>query len=168
MRGFVTGTAIIAALTLLVAGAGRAQEEKVGLEKLPKAVRDAVKAKFPGATLVEASQEKDDGKTVYEVTLKYRDHNHDVTYQADGVLVSVEKEITAKDLPPAVADTLAAKYPKASYKRVEEITKGTAVSYEVLLTTAQGRTVEVVVDPRGSVLNEEAQDGKVEEKGEKK
>src|SRR5438105_1127074 len=47
-----------------------AEEEDIPLDKLPKAVVEAVKAKFKGAELVSASEEKDaDGKTTYEVML---------------------------------------------------------------------------------------------------
>src|SRR5437660_12809324 len=107
----------LAVITGLVVGRGvRADEEKVPLEKVPKEVMDAVKARFPGAKLHGASTEKEDGKTVYEISLTYKDHHHDVTLQPDGKIVSIEREIAAKDLPKAVAEALAAKYPKATYK----------------------------------------------------
>ena len=57
-----------AALELLLkAGPGRADEEKVPLDKLPKAVADGFKKRFPKADPTGATKEKaDDGKTVYE------------------------------------------------------------------------------------------------------
>src|SRR5262249_61162175 len=116
------GAAVAVALVVLTAGA-RGDEEKVPLDKLPRAVADAVKAKFPGAELVGASKEVEKGETLYEGALKYKGHNHDVTLKQDGTVGSVEKEITARDLPRAVSKTLAAKYPQATFKKVEEITE---------------------------------------------
>jgi uncharacterized membrane protein YkoI len=147
------------ALAVLLTGA-RADEEKVPLDKLPRAVRDAVKAKFPGAELVGASKEVEKGETLYEVSFKYKGHNHDATFKADGSIVSVEKEITAKDLPRAVAEALSAKYPGATYKKVEEVTEGGKVTYEALLVTADKKTLEVVLDPSGKVIKEEGKDKK--------
>jgi len=142
------------------AGGARADEEKVPLAKVPKEVMDAVKARFEGAKLLGASTEKEDGKTVYEVSLTYKGHHHDVTVQPDGKIISIERTIPAKDLPKAVAEALAAKYPKATYKTVEELLKGDGKlhAYEVLLETAEKKKLEVVLDPDGKVL-------KVEKKG---
>ncbi len=59
MRTLVIGTlglALLALVGLTAAWADEGKEEKVPLDKLPKAVTDAVKAKFEGAELVSASK----------------------------------------------------------------------------------------------------------------
>jgi hypothetical protein len=152
---------------LLVLGLARADETKIDLAKLPAKVTEAVKAKFVGAELVSASTEVENGKTHFEIALKFKGANYDVTYLEDGTLVSVEKESAQKDLPKAVNDALTAKYAKAEIKKVEEITKGDKVTYEVLLVTAEKKQLEVVFDPMGKVLEEEKKDGK-DDKDEKK
>ena len=40
------------------------------LDKLPKAVVEAVKKRFPKAEMIGAAKETEDGKTEYEVTIK--------------------------------------------------------------------------------------------------
>src|SRR3954462_11452947 len=100
----------VAAVGLLVSAA-RAGEEKVALDKLPRAVAEAVKARFPGATLSGAGKETEGGKAVYEVTIKDKGRNVDVTLTPDGKIVEIEKQIAAKDLPRAVSGALNAKYP---------------------------------------------------------
>jgi uncharacterized membrane protein YkoI len=148
-----------ASLALVVAGLARADEEKVELAKLPKAVTDAVKAKFPDAKLVSAEKEKEDGKTVYEVAIKNKEQNIEVTLTPDGKIVSIEKEIAAKDLPKAVAEALEKKYPKATIKKVEEIIKDDKlVKYEALIVTADKKKLEVCFDPSGKFLEEEKKD----------
>jgi len=149
---------------LLVAGLGvfllgsvaRADEEKVPLDKVPKAVMDAVKKKFPDAKITEASKEKEDGKTIYEVAFTYKDYKYEVECEEDGTFVAIDKQIEAKELPKEVVKTLEEKYPKATYKVIEEVTKKDKIAYyEVELVTADKKEVEVQVDPAGKVLKEE-------------
>jgi hypothetical protein len=153
------------AATILLA-VGRADEKKVALDKVPKAVLDAVKARFPDAKLVGAAEEMEEGKTVYEIAITIKKQKMDVTLTADGKIVEIEKEISAKALPKAVAQGLEAKYPKATHKKVEEVIKvkdgeEKLEYYEVLLTTDQNKTVEVEIAPDGKIL-------KVEDKNKKK
>jgi Putative beta-lactamase-inhibitor-like, PepSY-like len=170
MRTLVIGTfglALVALLGLTALRADEGKEEKVALDKLPKAVTDAVKAKFEGCKLVSAEKEKEDGKDVFEVTIKHKGHTIEVTLTPEGTLVSIEKEIEAKDLPKAVSEAIDAKYPKATIKKAEEVTKGDKVSYEALIVTADKKTLEVVFDPKGKFLEEEKKDEKKEEKKDK-
>src|SRR5262245_204745 len=106
MRARGIGLSLAALLGLVLAAGSWAGEGKVPLDKLPKKVVAAVKAKFPGARMVGASTEKEEGKTVYEVTLKHKGRNVDVTLETDGTIVSVEKEIRHKELPKVVRSAL--------------------------------------------------------------
>ena len=139
-----------------------AAEEKVPLDKLPKAVTSAVKAKFPDAELKGAAKEEVDGKTIFEVSLKSKGHDHDVSLTPEGKIIEIEKTIAAKDLPAAVTRGLDQKYPKATIKLAEELTKGNTVSYEVVIETADKKKLEVVLDATGKITKEEAKDEKDE------
>jgi Putative beta-lactamase-inhibitor-like, PepSY-like len=155
----------------LVSGGVEAGEEKVPLDKLPKAVVEAVKKRFPKAELVAAAKETVDKKTEYEVILKNEGQKIDVTLTPEGTILGMEKEITVKDLPKAVTTTLKKSYPKAVYKKVEEVIKvkdgkETLAFYEVLLEIAEKKTVEVKVEANGKILTPDAKDG--EKKEEKK
>jgi hypothetical protein len=169
MKTVITGLLAGVALLALTAACARAdEEEKVPLDKLPKAVVDAVKAKFPKAKLVGAEKEKEDGKEVYEVAIKDGDSNIEVTVTPEGKITTVEKEITLKDVPKAVSDAFEAKYPKATVKKVEEISKDDKITeYEFLIVTADTKKLEVSFDPKGKFLEEEKKD-KEEKKEEKK
>lgn len=172
MRTMLRIAACVGAMVLIVAGA-RADEEKVPLDKLPKAVTDAVQKRFPKLELKEATKEvTEDKKTVYEVTLTEDKKNIDVTLTPEGAIVMIEKEINQKDLPKAVADAIAAKYPEAVYKICEEIIpvkegKETLESYEVLLETKDKKMIEVVVAPDGKITKTEEKKVEKEEKKDK-
>lgn len=147
--------------------ADEAKEEKVSLDKVPRAVLKAVKAKFKDAKLVGAEKENDGGKVVYEIALKVKEQAIDVSVTAEGKIVSIEKTIAAKDLPKAVADTIGRKYPRATLRKIEEITEDDKTTYEVLLTTTGKKTIEVVLDPAGKVVKEEKKDEKDSESDKK-
>jgi uncharacterized membrane protein YkoI len=158
MRRLHDGLAASLVLCVLAGMTARADEEKEGkvaLDKVPKTVLDAVKAKFKGAELVSAGTEKEDGKLVYEINLKHQGHKIDVTVRPDGKILSSEKTIGVKDLPKEVSEALDGKYAKAKIKLVEEVTEGEKVNYEVLLVTADNKTLEIVFDPKGKVVKEE-------------
>ena len=154
-----------AAVTLGLLGLGsiaRADEDKIPLKDVPKAVMDAVKAKFPGAEMKEASKETEDGKTTFEVALTSKGKNIDVALTPEGKITEVETEMAAKDLPAAVSKTLKDKYPKGTIKKAEEILayeggKETK-SFEVLVGMAEEKTVEVKLSPEGKILKMEEDD----------
>ncbi|MFO0852448.1 MAG: PepSY-like domain-containing protein [Gemmataceae bacterium] len=141
--------------SFVTAFAVRAGEEKVPLDKVPAAIRDAVAKRFPKAKIKGAAKEQDDAKKwVYEITLKQDKLNIDVTVTPEGAITLIEQELTFKDLPTAVAATFEARYPKATYKIVESVTrvkdgKETLEYYEALLTAADKKAYEVEVLPDG-------------------
>jgi uncharacterized membrane protein YkoI len=158
MRKILASVAACAVVLLATAALVCADEEKIALDKLPKAVVDAVKAKFPDADLVGAEKETEDGKTQYEVSIKTKKGMLDVILTPDGKIVAVEKVIEAKDLPKPVTEALEAKYPKATIKKAEEITKDDKVTFEVLIETADKKKLEVVLDANGKIVEEEKKD----------
>jgi hypothetical protein len=146
----------LAALVVLGAClAVRADEENVPLDKVPKPVMDTTKKRFPGAELTAALKVTEDGKTRYEVQLQHKGNKYAVQASPSGQLMQIEKEIPVKDLPAAVTDALEAKYPKASIKTAEELTKvikgkEKMTGYTVGLSE-KNKTFEVVVTPDGKI-----------------
>jgi uncharacterized membrane protein YkoI len=132
-------------------------EEKIALDKLPKAVMNAVKAKFPTAKLKGASKETENGKTSYEVTLTLNNANHDILLTPEGKITAIEKMIKVDDLPRVVANVLKTKYGQATIKAAEQISDADdkITAYEVQIVKADKKELEVKLDPEGKVLNEE-------------
>ncbi len=158
MRHLGTCVGVLLGL-VLAAPAMRADEKKLQIADLPKAVTDAVKAKFPAADLLHASQEVENGKTEYEVAIKNKGQKIDVTLTADGTITGLEKTIKVADLPKAVSDALDQKYPGSSCSRAEEIVKvsdGTEKleAYELVIKTGE-KKLEVNFSPEGKFMKEE-------------
>jgi uncharacterized membrane protein YkoI len=150
------GAITIVGLVLAATAAG-AVEEKFPLDKLPKPVVDALKARFPGAELTGAEKEKDGDKIIYDVELTHKGEHYEVAVTPEGEITTFERQIAAKDLPEAVTKTLEAKYPKATYKMIEEVYKVKGKDekleyYEVAVVTADKKKVEVLVAPDGKIV----------------
>jgi uncharacterized membrane protein YkoI len=133
--------------------------EKIELDQVPKAVRDAVQTKFPDAKLTEAARETESGETFYELSFSYKDHRYDVECTPQGTFRKIEKHLTAKELPKEVTRVLDEKYPRAKLNEILEVTKEDKIEYyEVALVTTDKSEVEVQIDPKGKVLKEEKKD----------
>jgi uncharacterized membrane protein YkoI len=146
--------AAVVVLSVVVARGGDAKD----LDKIPKAVMETLKAKFPKAKIDKWTKEKEDGKVVYDLEFKVDGKKTEADIAEDGTLLNYEKEFDAKDLPKAVTDTVEKRYPKAKIKEVMEITdikdkKEVHGGFEITLQTADNQEVELVV----------AKDGKIKE-----
>jgi hypothetical protein len=148
----------------MMGAAARADEEKIALDKLPKAVTDAIKKAYPDGELKKAEKEKADGKETYEVVVKNKDETLEIILTPEGKILAVEKEIAIKDLPKAVTEAIEAKYPKSTLKKAEEVTKDKKVTYEVVIETADKKKLEVELDPKGKFVEEEKKEEKKDEK----
>jgi uncharacterized membrane protein YkoI len=161
MRPIHAGLAAFVVLGLLAGYIGvRADEEKVPLDKVPKAVLDAVKKRFPDADVKSAEKETEDGKTVYEIAVKNKGQTIEVTLTPDGEITEIEKQIEDKDLPKVITEALDSKYAKATLKMIEEVIKvkdgkEKLEYYEILLVTSDDKKLEVSISPEGKILKEE-------------
>jgi uncharacterized membrane protein YkoI len=174
MRRIIGWSALSAAawLVLLSAVVGaddKDKDKKITLDKAPKAVQDAVKARFPKAEVTSVEKETEDGKVVYDIELKHRDRKYEMDILEDGTVIEIEKEIAAKDLPEAVTKGIEAKYPRATLKEVMEKYKVKGkdeklTEYEVTLQTADNKTVEVTVSLDGKTVKAEGEEKKEEKK----
>jgi hypothetical protein len=138
----------------------RADEEKISAERLPAAVKKAVHKKFPEAKFRGAAKEVEDGKATYEVLLTVEGRSVDVSLDAEGEILEIEKEIAAEKLPRAVRRRLAARYPGAKIEKAEELIEGEdgPVRYEVAIKA------EVVFTAKGKVVVQAKEEDEEDEK----
>jgi hypothetical protein len=158
MYKVLSGLGLVVVVALVASAFVRADdgEEKVPIDKLPKAVTDALKEKYPKATLVEAVKVTEDGEVTYEVTIKQKKQELDVTLTPEGKIVQVEKEIEVKDVPKVVMDAVKKKYPKATFQGASEISKDDKVAeYELDIVTKDKKNLYVTFDKEGKFIYEE-------------
>jgi uncharacterized membrane protein YkoI len=139
---------------LALATVARADEQKISPDKLPKAVAEAVKNRFPNGKITSAEKETENGKVVYDIELKQKGRHYEMDIQEDGTIVEIEKQVDEKNLPEAVRKALEDKYPKATIKEIMEVNKVTGkeekpMNYEITITTADNKSLEVTISLDG-------------------
>jgi uncharacterized membrane protein YkoI len=144
-----TATALACTLTAV------AQEKKIERSALPPAVEKAVQAQTQGATIKGFAQEREHGKTFYEVETDLNGHTRDVLFAPDGSVAEIEEEVALDSLPANVQSALTAKAAGAKITKVESLTKkDKLVAYEA--ATLKGtKKSEIQVGPDGGKLSHE-------------
>jgi hypothetical protein len=162
LRYLASGLVVAALAVFLVAGSdarGQDKEDKLDLDKIPKAVMDALKAKFPKAEIHKWTKAKEGDDIIYDIEFKQEGRKCEADIKENGTYINYEKEIAAKDLPKAVSDAIRKRYPRATLKEVMEETevKGKdekLSAYEVVLVTADKKDVELRLSPEGKFLED--------------
>jgi len=145
---------VLAALVLGVTAAPLAGERQIERKDVPAAVLAAFAGAFPKAEIKGYSTEEENGQTVYEIESVEGLVTRDVTYTADGAVVSLEETLDTSALPRGVKSALKKTFPKGKVLKAERITKGTVVTYEFQIEL-NGQKTEVVFDPQGNELERE-------------
>jgi len=156
--------------------AAPAQEKKAkpaDLDKIPKAVMDALKSKFPKVEIEKWVKETENNQGIYELEGVQDGKKCEADIREDGTILNFEKEFPANNLPAAVKKAVEAKYPKAKMKEVLECTevkdkKETLTGYEIVVETADKKEAELTIAPDGKVLEDSADQPKDDKKDEKK
>ncbi len=144
--------ALIAAAVSLVSLTALAQEKKITAKQVPAAVISAFKNSYPNATIRGYAQEKEHGKTFYEIESNEGTTQRDILYSADGTVAEMEESIAPTDLPEAAQEAIHKRYPNAVISLAEKTTAGDKVGYEV--SAKQGtRRITMEFDAAGKVLS---------------
>jgi hypothetical protein len=133
------------------------KEEEIALEKVPKVVLTAIKKKFPDAKLQGAAKHTEEDQVSYEIFIKHKGHEMYVICEPDGKIVEIDREISPNELPKPVNEAIKKKYPKSNIMSVGEVTEDDEITYDVLLKHGK-KTLRVIFDPKGKVLEEEPAD----------
>jgi len=149
-----------AALCFFVgSSASQGQEEAVSPDKIPQVVLDALKSKFPQAKIDKCTKAKEGDDVVYDIEFKQEARKCEADIKENGTYINYEKAIAEKDLPKACREAIEKKYPKATLGDVMEETEVMGKTeklsaYEVMLTTADKKEVEVRLSPDGKILED--------------
>jgi DNA-binding beta-propeller fold protein YncE len=97
--------------------------EVIKLEDAPRAVRDAIEGRFPGAKVSVVERETENGKVIYEVQLTHKDCKYEVFIKEDGTIEAFEKESELRNVPEKVLKAIKDKYPNATIQGGMEVYK---------------------------------------------
>jgi Protein of unknown function (DUF2874). len=144
-----------AASVLALAITAVAQEKKIERSALPPAVEKAVQTETRGATIKGFAEEREHGKTFYEVETIIDGRTRDILFAPDGTVAEVEEEVALDSLPATVQAGLKKKAAGNNIDKVESLTKkGKLVAYEGHVKR-NGKSAEIQVGPEGQNLTHE-------------
>ncbi len=138
----------------------RADQQKIKLAEAPRAVRAAIEGRLPGAGVSSIEKETENGKVVFDVELQHEGRKYEMDILESGTIVEIEKEVMAKDVLKRVRQAVTAKFPTSHIGVVMEVNKvknknETPIHYEVDLTSAAGKKMEVIVSLDGKTVKAE-------------
>lgn len=142
MRRAVITILFIASPLLPVA----AQTTKPASKDYPAAVAAALQRAYPNATVTSTSKEVEDGKTTYEIETNDRGTRRDLVYLADGTLLVEEEVIAVDGVPAPVVAAVKVRYKTATILLSEKVTTKGVVTYELQVTNAPVKIVELKPD----------------------
>lgn len=148
-RAFSLVGAFLIALAV-VETTSRAQEQSIRRRDVPAKVLKAFQNSYPNASIKGYSKEANHDTVTYEVESIEGEVHRDITYTADGNLISIEESFPFTDLPEPVRDAVTKEYPKAKVTLCEKVIKGSTTQFELLLTSGKQRT-ELILNPDGTI-----------------
>jgi hypothetical protein len=141
---FLRCSAVLCAVALLAVEPATAQDSL----SLPAAIRAAFRQAYPNASILQASQERREGKVVYEIESLDGTQRRDLLYDLEGHAIEIEEIIPAHSLPEAVRQAVARDVPAARVAGAERIMRGEVVLYEVQVRH-NGRAEYLTYDAKG-------------------
>ena len=141
---WLASTVLVVMTTATIVGA----EKKIQMKDLPAAVQNAIPDATRGATIKGYTREVEGGKTMYEVETMVNGHSRDLLFDANGTLVEIEEAVGLETVPAAVRTALES---RGRVLTVEQVTRGTTVSYEATVEK-NGKKSEVAVGADGKPL----------------
>ena len=147
-------TIVLVLAGAIVTSSSPAQEQNIQKKDVPKPILEAFQKAYPKATIKGYSKETDQGTVMYEVESVEGKVHRDITYTADGSLVSIEESLPFSDLPQPVRDTIAREYPKAKISMCERVMNGSTTQFEMVIATGKQK-YELVLNADGTVAKKE-------------
>lgn len=147
------GVALAVSSTFGRSAAQDPEPKPLDLNLVPKAVMNAVVKKYPDAKPQSAVQGVEDNKPFIDVHILVQGRKIWVTCDPSGAIQMIDREITVKELPAAVAAAFNKKYPQATVRLVNEIAEGSAPTYDIAITF-QKKPVIAVFAASGEFLEE--------------
>jgi len=126
-------------------------EKKIKFSEVPRVVVNSFQEHFPNTT-IKGQRRQVREKVVYYV-LEGEDSLKDrsVLFETDGTVVEVQESMEISAIPPALHDSVVAKYPSAVFRSAESITRDRHVEYDILMDVGK-RKLEVIVNSAGKVF----------------
>jgi hypothetical protein len=141
------------------ADADKTAVDDLQLEKIPPAVMDALKVRFPDADIKKWTKEEEGEIFVFDIEFEQNGWKFEADIKEDGSIHNWEKALEEKDLPDMVKEAAETAYPGATIVEIMVITAVTGgeealEGYEIVLQPADADEVEIMVAPDGAIVED--------------
>ena len=140
--------------TLVAIATGLSQEVSLKKKDMPKAILAAFNTSYPKATIKGYAKETENGNISYEIESMEGKTHRDVSYTADGSVVSLEESIAYADVPEAIRNVVTKDYPKAKVTVCEKVTVGAVTNFELVVRSGKKKQ-ELVFRADGTLVKQE-------------
>ena len=128
--------------------------QKIANEKVPAAVKEGFKAKFPSVT---KSTWEMESASEYEADFKLKDKKYSAKFDKSGHWIETETEISVAALPKVVSETIAKQFPDFKIKEAEKAeTSNLGTLYEVKIQKAK-QIYAVHLSTDGKIVSKETE-----------
>jgi hypothetical protein len=111
---------------------------------VPAAVVARLRTRYPGAEWRQVEFSRDDGQPTFHVTMSVSGQAIDVAVSPDGRILETEQTLSLSAVPQPLLDWVRQVLPGAALAEAYLVSDA-GVSYEVLITTADGQAIEATV-----------------------
>lgn len=141
----------ILAACFVVGACSISNAQDIDKKDVPAAVKSAFQKAYPKATDVEWELKNSN----YEVEFDIARADYKALYTPTGKTIFVEKDMSVRQLPAAIAKSIKSKYPKGRIDDVDQINTGGKVTYKIDIEgtpdvnvwyAADGRFIKEVAD----------------------
>ena len=132
----------IEVLDLAAADIGEDDDVELAALDLPADVAAALQALYPGARVIEAEADADNGAPEVGLRAELNGEAVDVAFTLDGQLIESQVELDPADLPPAAVDWVRRNFPGATIHDAQAVTTDGVVTYELTITPPGRAPVE--------------------------
>ncbi len=134
--------------------AGAEKEVKITMDKVPAAVKEAVK-KYATEAEIKGIEDSDvDGTKVIEFDIEKNGKASEIAFRPDGRLFSTEEEVALADVPEAVQKTIATLSQDAKAGPPEKVVQEGKTTYEIVIEKG-GKKIEYTISHKGKIKDKE-------------
>jgi uncharacterized membrane protein YkoI len=121
------------------------EEREIDLDELPAAVLEALEAAYPGARILEAEMEEEDGETEYDVSAMHEGRTLEVGLTSSGEVIEVSQVLEEEDLPQQVIEWIEANFAGAELLEIELVSEDGFTSYELQIAPSGEAALEATI-----------------------
>ena len=122
------------------------EDQEIGWDDLPGPVQKALSGIKESGKLIALERETENGFALYEAEYTRDGKRREVELSEDGEYLEVAESVTPSDLPAAVRDQLARKFPGAEIKAAERV----MLTYFEIEVDMEGKRRELHLLPNGA------------------